>query len=161
MDKYGFKGTFFCKGSCAEKNPHLVKEIIRRGHSIGNHTYEHILAYDRNGRSYVKDVYRADNILHTLLFRPPNGCLTLYTWWKLRKKFRIIYWSIGSYDWCKDETGQMCGINSLGHINRGNIILFHFSKELQEGTQRILPLYLQWLADNKYTSKAITNTILS
>lgn len=64
-------------------------------------------------------------------------------------------------DWCKDEAGQTRGISSLKHIHAGNIILFHFSKELQEGTKKILPQYLQWLVENKYTSKAITNTILS
>ncbi len=31
------KATFFLQGNMAEQNPELVREIVSRGHQIGNH----------------------------------------------------------------------------------------------------------------------------
>jgi peptidoglycan-N-acetylglucosamine deacetylase len=41
LDRNGAKGTFFCLGDNVEANPDLAREIVRRGHAIGNHTYSH------------------------------------------------------------------------------------------------------------------------
>ena len=42
LDKFNAKATFFCIGKNVELYPELFKEILRRGHSVGNHTYSHI-----------------------------------------------------------------------------------------------------------------------
>jgi len=41
FDAREVKATFFVKGILAERHPELVREIVRRGHSIGNHSYSH------------------------------------------------------------------------------------------------------------------------
>lgn len=43
FDRLGVKGTFFVLGWIANRSPALVKEIERRGHEIGLHTYSHQL----------------------------------------------------------------------------------------------------------------------
>lgn len=156
LAEYDFKATFFCKGACAEQNPQLVDRIRQSGHRLGNHTYSHIPAYVQDGKSYVEDVYRADNVLKSAYFRPPNGCLTLYSWWKLRKRFRVIYWSVASGDWVKEEALDVdkCMV-ALRRTKPGDIVLFHFCKELEYGTRQLLPLYLQWLRDNHFISEAL------
>lgn len=155
LDRYGFKGTFFCKGLCAETYPELVSRIVSKGHAIGNHTYSHIKSYDIKNRDYVKDVFSAEQILKTKLFRPPNGCLTLCAWLALRKKFTLVYWSLGSCDWCMDEKGWSHGEELIRTIKNGDIILFHFSEELSRGTKRLLPLYLEWLHKNGFVPKSL------
>jgi peptidoglycan-N-acetylglucosamine deacetylase len=41
LDRHGLKAIFFLIGDRAEQYPHLVHEIIRRGHEIANHTQTH------------------------------------------------------------------------------------------------------------------------
>jgi peptidoglycan/xylan/chitin deacetylase (PgdA/CDA1 family) len=41
LDARGHKGTFFVIGARAEAHADLLQEIARRGHGLGNHTYQH------------------------------------------------------------------------------------------------------------------------
>ncbi|WP_395743100.1 polysaccharide deacetylase family protein [Prosthecobacter sp.] len=41
LDQHGIKALFFLIGDRAAQHPHLVREIISRGHEIGNHTQTH------------------------------------------------------------------------------------------------------------------------
>ena len=43
LDGHNAKATFFMIGSQAEKHPALIREVISRGHTVGNHTYSHPL----------------------------------------------------------------------------------------------------------------------
>jgi peptidoglycan-N-acetylglucosamine deacetylase len=81
LDKYSVKATFFVTGVNAMKHPELVKEIITRGHTIGNHSLHHnpFLMLRSSGYLY-QEIYRAREILkdmgvNTLAFRPPVGII--------------------------------------------------------------------------------------
>src|SRR3990172_129989 len=41
LDKYGVKGTFFTVGKNAEAHPEVTRDLVRRGHLVGNHSFEH------------------------------------------------------------------------------------------------------------------------
>ena len=41
LDRFQARATFFVIGTRAEKYPHLLTEILSRGHEIANHTYTH------------------------------------------------------------------------------------------------------------------------
>ncbi|TLD68344.1 polysaccharide deacetylase family protein [Phragmitibacter flavus] len=41
LDTHHAKATFFFIGAKARQYPHLVEEVIRRGHTLGNHTMTH------------------------------------------------------------------------------------------------------------------------
>ena len=41
LEKYGIHGSFFIPGWTAEHHPDLVREMVARGHEIGNHGYLH------------------------------------------------------------------------------------------------------------------------
>jgi peptidoglycan/xylan/chitin deacetylase (PgdA/CDA1 family) len=41
LDAFGAKATFFCIGENIEQAPELAREIVRRGHALGNHTQTH------------------------------------------------------------------------------------------------------------------------
>lgn len=41
LDKHGAKAVFFVIGKKAVAFPHLITEILKRGHMIGNHTWSH------------------------------------------------------------------------------------------------------------------------
>ena len=55
LDRFGVKGTFFVLGWTAERHPDVVREIARRGHEIGCHSYAHPEIF-----KLTRDQFRAD-----------------------------------------------------------------------------------------------------
>src|ERR1700740_2580490 len=52
LDTYKVLATFFCVGENLTKHPDLVWEIQKRGHAIGNHTYNHISGWRTKNTNY-------------------------------------------------------------------------------------------------------------
>lgn len=157
LEKYEMKATFFCKGENAEKYSELLQTIRAKGHAIGNHTYSHIHSFKYASKNYVNDVDRADGVLHSHLFRPPWGSLTISSFLRLRDKYKIIYWSLESGDTDLSKFDMHNNMERLKKNTRsGDIVLFHCCKKHQGETKQLLPRYLKWLWDNGYTSQIIS-----
>ena len=45
LDRHGAKASFFCIGERAAAFPHIVREIVRRGHSVENHSHSHPIGF--------------------------------------------------------------------------------------------------------------------
>ena len=41
LDRYGVKTTFFVPGLVIEQRPHVIEDILRRGHELAHHSYSH------------------------------------------------------------------------------------------------------------------------
>lgn len=82
LDKYSVKATFFVSGTNALKHPEIIREIIARGHTIGNHSFHHNPFLMLGGYHYLyQEVFRAQEILkemgvQTFAFRPPVGIIS-------------------------------------------------------------------------------------
>ena len=82
LDKYSVKATFFVSGASALKYPEIIKEIIGRGHSIGNHSFHHNPFLMLGSYNYLyQEIFRAQEVLqklgvNTLAFRPPVGIIS-------------------------------------------------------------------------------------
>jgi len=156
LNKYGYKGTFFCRGDNAANNKSLLLKIQENGHSIGNHTYHHIDAYDNAASIFAEDVEKANLVLNSPLFRPPHGSLNFAAWIKVRKKYKIIYWSLNSADSDMSKFDYDHSIENLKcNTKPGDIVLFHFCHRHEKETRQLLPEYLEWLHAQGYVSKAI------
>lgn len=146
LAKYDYKATFFCRGDNAEKNHQLLNMLRGGGHAIASHTYSHLHAYEVPTQTYIADVEKADEILKTNLFRPPHGSLTYRTWIKLKRKYKIVFWSLNSGDSDIENFNFQQSFNNL--INKtqsGSIVLFHFCHRHENETKQLLPRYLEWL----------------
>jgi len=79
LSKHRVQATFFVTGKNASEHPDLVKEIVRQGHTIGNHTYSHDSLLLLKGRHHLlNEIEKAQNVLQDLgviplAFRPPAG----------------------------------------------------------------------------------------
>lgn len=156
LDKYDFKATFFCRGDNAEKNPQLLSLLKSQGHGLGNHTYSHLHSYEVGAKTYINDVDKADNVLHTELFRPPHGSLTFAAWLKLQKKYCIYFWSLNSGDSDLQLFDYNRSVDNLkANTKSGDIVLFHFCHRHEKETRKVLPEYLQWLYENGYKCNVI------
>jgi peptidoglycan/xylan/chitin deacetylase (PgdA/CDA1 family) len=81
LDKYSVKATFFVSGVNALSHPEIIREIIVRGHTIGNHSFHHNpLVMLRSYNYLYQEIFKAQEVLkkmgiHTLAFRPPVGII--------------------------------------------------------------------------------------
>jgi peptidoglycan-N-acetylglucosamine deacetylase len=79
LQRQGLKAAFFVTGQEAERYPGLVREILQRGHEIGNHSYHHdLLLMLRSRARLAEEIARTQTVLAGLgirprLFRPPVG----------------------------------------------------------------------------------------
>jgi peptidoglycan/xylan/chitin deacetylase (PgdA/CDA1 family) len=81
LDKYSVKATFFVSGANALSHPEIIREIIARGHTIGNHSFNHNPFVMLRSYNYLyQEIFRTQEVLkkmgiHTLAFRPPVGII--------------------------------------------------------------------------------------
>ncbi len=79
LAKHRVKATFFVTGEKASEHSELVKEMVRQGHSIGNHTYTHDnLMLLKGSHHLLNEIEKTQNVLWELgvipfAFRPPAG----------------------------------------------------------------------------------------
>ena len=80
LDQHQVKASFFCIGEKVAKFPEIAKEIIRRGHTIENHSYHHSLFFSLFGFSKLhKELNEAQQVIYETTgqlpryFRAPAG----------------------------------------------------------------------------------------
>ncbi|MDR1407160.1 MAG: polysaccharide deacetylase family protein [Tannerella sp.] len=147
---YGVKGTFFCVGDNVRKYPEIFDMITARGHTVGNHTYNHIKGTHFRSKNYVKNVDRAAELIHSNLFRPPHGHMRLPQLYRLRKKYRIIMWDVVTRDYSPHMTAHGVFRVVRKYTRNGSIIVFHDSLKALERIKTALPMAIEWLRDEGY-----------
>ena len=73
LDEQPAKATFFTLGWVAERYPHLVREIVGRGHELASHGYGHLRATDQTEMEFRTDVTHAKKLLEDLSGVAVNG----------------------------------------------------------------------------------------
>lgn len=89
LDRRCLKGTFFCLGWVAEKHPEVIKEIDKRGHQIGCHSYQHELSSRFTPDQFVEDTMKAKRQIEDVIgkeidcFRAPGFSITVHNTWAI------------------------------------------------------------------------------
>jgi peptidoglycan/xylan/chitin deacetylase (PgdA/CDA1 family) len=72
LDRYGAKASFFCVGKNAAKHPDILKDIVRRGHSVENHSMRHSALFACFGLAALRrDIGTTQSLLRDVTGRPP------------------------------------------------------------------------------------------
>lgn len=133
FDSRGVKVTFFCKGSLAREKPELLREILRRGHSVGNHSYSHpsgtfwCLPPSRIEREIkeANEAIRSVSGVSPRLFRAPVGMKNPSVHPILNRiGMRLIGWSARAFD-TQSEDPDVIVSRLLRGLQPGAIILMH------------------------------------
>lgn len=131
LDFAGVKAVFFVLGEKAEQYPHLVRDILNRGHEIGSHGYAHLHAWKSGPRATMVDLLKAERILKDTLgrppsyFRPPYGKMNLaallFAW--LNNK-EIVFWNSDPKDYAAESSFEV--VQNVNHLlGSGAVILMH------------------------------------
>ena len=73
FEKHSAKATFFVLGWVAERYPHIVKEIDRRGHEVASHGYSHQLIYTQTPEVFRDETIKSKKLLEDITGKPVNG----------------------------------------------------------------------------------------
>jgi len=159
LSEHKVKATFFVVGSRAKKHPDLVARIVREGHVIGNHSYNHPQFHKLTMSEYMEQIIRTENILYGLtgykpkLIRPPYGDITeSQLRWAKREGYKIVNWNVDSLDW-KGIGKETVKKNIMASAGQGSIILQHAgggSTSDLTGTIEALPEVIRELKKKGY-----------
>lgn len=184
LKKHGAKATFFCIGENVQKHPEIFRRIIAEGHSVGNHTFNHLNGWQTEASEYIENVEKAGRQMmedgrqmtedgsrmidnskiknqqslinnQQSLFRPPYGKITSKQAKILQKKgFKIVMWDILSYDYDATVSEEKCLQNVLKNIKPGSVVVFHDSLKAEKNLRYVLPKILEVLNEKELSPKA-------
>lgn len=155
LEEYDAKATFFCVGDNVRKHIDIYNEIIKRGHKVGNHTFHHIKGWNNKDEDYYADIQLTNDLIHSDLFRPPYGRITPKQHYHLKKEYRIILWSVISYDYNRLLTPRRVWRNVRNSITNNDIVLFHDSIKAKENMLYALKNTLFFFTARGYKFKSI------
>ncbi len=168
LKKYNAKATFFCIGKNIQNHPEIFKDIISDGHSIGNHTQNHLKGWQTNNATYIENTLTCEHVIskefknlklktqNLKIFRPPYGKIKKAQAKELLKRgYKIIMWSVLSADFDTTISNEKCLNNVLKNTKAGSIIVFHDSVKAAERMQYALPKVLKHFSDKGFVFKSI------
>ena len=153
LAEHGIKATFFMVGDNVRKHPELYEKVVAAGHRIGNHTFNHIGGFRHSIHTYSATASKADELLHTDLFRPPHGWMRLDQYFWLGRKYRIVMWDLVTRDYSKWMTAEGVLNNVKRYARNGSIITFHDSLKSIDKLHYALPEAIKWLKEQGYAFK--------
>lgn len=158
LDTEGIKATFFMVGDNVRKYPELHREVVRRGHAVGNHTMHHVQGARMGLDAYLADVEEADRLIGSPLFRPPHGWLKPGQSRELQRRMRLVMYDLVTRDYSKRLTARQVVDNVKRYSRPGSIIVFHDSLKSKPRLTEALPEALAWLRQQGYEFGLLTDT---
>ena len=182
LDRYNVKGTFFTLGKSIESNEEskgILKETVKRGHAIANHTYGHDYAYlypngVMNVNNIISDLEKSENSMREVLgkdfstrvIRLPGG----YWSWEGRTAMKESMEQNGYYnvDWNalnKDAEGKPKNADELLQSTKDTIevlgpdadsvVLLMHDTYGKEETVKALPQIIEYLQGKGFEFRTI------
>jgi len=132
LEKHGCHASFFLTGKSAETRPDIVREMQRRGHLIGNHSYSHSNLFPLLRSSRIrKELELTNRILkdagagEVRFFRPPFGVTNPNVARGVRASgMEVAGWSIRSFD-TRNKAAEKVVRRILKRMKGGDVILLH------------------------------------
>ncbi|MDQ0063234.1 polysaccharide deacetylase family protein [Paenibacillus harenae] len=162
LKEKGVKATFFVVGLQVSKSPEVLERIVKEGHEIGNHTYNHKDLSKLGKDAILKEINAGDKVIKEavgftpMLFRAPYGAVSDTLKEILEKTGRhMIGWNIDTRDWAGTSVADMQEMIRT-EAKPGGIILMHsFGGKHIAHTVEALPGIIDDLTDMGYSFAGI------
>ncbi|MEF3306331.1 polysaccharide deacetylase family protein [Paenibacillus sp. GYB003] len=160
LKKCDVKATFFVVGVQVSRNGEMLKRIVKEGHAVGNHSWDHAKLTKRTAEQVRDEIVKTDEAIRktlgttTDLFRPPYGAADD----NVKKiveaeRRRLIGWTVDTRDWAGTPPSEMLE-NVKKHTKPEGIILMHCfgGKDGKlDNTVELLPQLIDYLKQQGYT----------
>lgn len=154
LDSFGIKATSFMVGDNVRKYPGLYREVLARGHRVGNHTMHHLQGLRCATERYLEDVRQAEGYIDSDLFRPPHGAMRRAQTRAIARHYRIVMMDVVS----RDYSHRLCADDVERIVRRwtrpGSVVVFHDSIR-SIPRREALPRSIEWLLEEGYEFKLI------
>ncbi len=154
LDAHGARATFFCIGEQAQRHPELAREIVRRGHTVENHSQRHRHNFSFLGaRGFRRELQLAQDALTGItgqppqFFRAPAGLRNPFLDPVLQSlSLRLASWTRRGYDTRTADPAVLLARLTRG-LQAGDILLLHDGHAARTPTGepavlQVLPLLL-------------------
>lgn len=163
LKEYNARATFFCIGKNVVEYPDIYKRILNEGHTVGNHTFNHLNGWKTPDQQYIENIGEARKYIDSELFRPPYGkisrfqmrLLTATENQKQKTVFRIIMWDVLSGDFDTSLAATKCVKNVTRNAREGSIIVFHDSEKALPRMKVSLTESLKYFSEKGFKFDAI------
>ncbi len=161
LKNFHAKATFFCIGDNVRKHPDVFTKIVDDGHTIGNHTFNHLKGWSYSTSDYIDNValcatqFKAAGLPRApshvqQLFRPPYGRIKI-SQIKALCNYRVIMWDVLTHDYAKSYSPVHCLAGSLKATRPGSIVVFHDSVKAERNMKYALPRYLEHFSEKGFS----------
>lgn len=161
LDRFQARATFFVIGKRAEEYPHLLTEILARGHEIANHTYTHPsgMFWAAGPHRIAAEIDLCAELLRAApdrparFFRAPVGLKNCFVHPELdRRRLALIGWTVRGLDTVQRDPARVAA--RIAHaVAPGAIIVLHEGHRVARNPEfnpRCLELTLSSLAEKGY-----------
>ncbi len=135
LKKHKVKATFFAVGHFLKENRDLVKQIVKEGHTIGNHTYNHPNIVGMSKEKFYNELADVEHLYKeitgkemTKYYRPPQGKYDVENLKLAQERgYKTFFWSLAYVDWNADAqpTKEEAFDKLLKRIHPGAVVLLH------------------------------------
>ena len=142
LARHNVRATFFLIGRFVQQRPDIVREIVKAGHVIGNHTFTHPLLTFKSAAEVRKELTDCRSAIqdaigeHSNLFRPPFGGRRPAVL-RIARELGLepIMWNVTGYDW-NAPPAAVIEKKVSSQIRGGDVILLHDGGHRQMGADR-------------------------
>jgi peptidoglycan/xylan/chitin deacetylase (PgdA/CDA1 family) len=149
LEHYHIQATFFVLGNQVKKNPEYLKQMIKDGDVIGDHSMTHPIFTKLSSDQWANEVINSKKIIHDVIgedpkvFRFPYGAsndqLKKYI---QEQNMQPIFWGYTPSDYRRP--GAMVIANRVvRNVRSGQIILLHDGPSKRDQTVAALPYIIR------------------
>jgi peptidoglycan/xylan/chitin deacetylase (PgdA/CDA1 family) len=128
LDELNIKASFFLLGKNIYMYPYIAQEIVKRGHTVGSHSWTHrdmtnIPIYEAvNEFSKSSSVFKEILGVNSKYYRPPYGNINqnLMKEIKFQTGMDLVMWNMDLNDWriVQDKNPKNWAINQLDYVQK-------------------------------------------
>ena len=166
LERYGVKATFFMVGENIDKHPEVFEQVVKVGHTVANHTYNHLKGWNYSLEEYLENVAKCEETIKkhlsplashlSPLFRPPYGKATYAQRKALHEKgYEIVFWDVLTQDYNPTKTPAFMLRRIQRETREGSIINFHDSLKSNERMLEVVPQVIEWLQKEGYEIRGL------
>jgi peptidoglycan/xylan/chitin deacetylase (PgdA/CDA1 family) len=159
LAQFDAKATFFCVGDNVRKYPRIFDSVIEAGHTVGNHTHNHLSGWSTENISYFHNIRHCARRVQSGLFRPPYGKMKPSQVQFLQRHYRIVMWDVLSGDFDRFISPEDVYQNVIQNASAGSIVVFHDSLKAKENLEYALPRVLEHFAAQGYRFSAMPDMV--
>ena len=165
LDKHNVKATFYLLGVSIKSYPEIVKQTIKAGHELGNHSMYHKKVKNKNADSVAKEISNVDELIKTMgytketTFRSPYGQVSpviQQAVTKLGKK--NVLFSYLPKDW-EGPAAQVIHDRIMKRVRPGFIITLHDGGKRRQTTVQATDMLIESLQSQGYRFVTISELL--